>query len=113
MDQILKDMDKELAEWMKLLAKAEVDEVEVGLGKIEEKIEVLYDLLEKEVYARHDVLQKNAQTEAFLNHLKETNEHLKHETDLVQETYQLFANDLDIPHILEKRLNELTGQWTC
>lgn len=84
-----------------------------GLEELKEQIELLYDLLEKEVYARHYVLQKNEETEAYLNKLKEANEQLKSETELVQESYQLFDNDLNIPHDLEKAWVSLRDGMSC
>ncbi len=111
METLMEKMDKELKTYREFLIQTEVDEVAEGLEELKVQIELLYDLLEKEVYARHDVLQKNEKTEAYLNRLKEANEQLKSETELVQESYQLFDNDLNVPHDLEKSLSQLTRRY--
>ncbi len=111
MEALMEKMEEELNTYKDFLIQAEVDEVAEGLEEIKEQIEVLYDLLEKEVYARHDVLQKNEETGAYLNKLKEANEQLKSETELVQESYQLFDNDLDVPQNLEKSLGQLMRRY--
>ncbi|WP_313431932.1 septation ring formation regulator EzrA [Siminovitchia terrae] len=111
MESLMEKMEEELNTYKDFLIQTEVDEVADGLDEIKEQIEVLYDLLEKEVYARHYVLQKNEETGAYLNKLKEANEQLKSETELVQESYQLFDNDLDVPHNLEKSLGQLMRRY--
>ncbi len=111
MEALMEKMEEELNTYKDFLIQAEVDEVAEGLEEIKEQIEVLYDLLEKEVYARHNVLQKNEETGAYLNKLKEANEQLKSETELVQESYQLFDNDLDVPQNLEKSLGQLMRRY--
>ncbi|MFS0647256.1 septation ring formation regulator EzrA [Siminovitchia sp. 179-K 8D1 HS] len=107
MDQVMENMKKALETYGEFLANAETEEVEKGLEEIKEKIESLYDLLEKEVYARQYVMQKNEETDAFLLKLVEENAKLLSETDQVQESYQLLENDLDIPLNLEKSLSQL------
>ncbi|GIN98544.1 septation ring formation regulator EzrA [Siminovitchia terrae] len=111
MESLMEKMEEELKTYKDFLIQTEVDEVADGLEEIKEQIEVLYDLLEKEVYARHYVLQKNEETGAYLNKLKEANEQLKSETELVQESYQLFDNDLDVPQNLEKSLGQLMRRY--
>ncbi|GIN91848.1 septation ring formation regulator EzrA [Siminovitchia terrae] len=111
MESLMEKMEEELKTYKDFLIQTEVDEVADGLDEIKEQIEVLYDLLEKEVYARHYVLQKNEETGAYLNKLKEANEQLKSETELVQESYQLFDNDLDVPQNLEKSLGQLMRRY--
>ncbi|VEF47279.1 Septation ring formation regulator EzrA [Bacillus freudenreichii] len=111
MEAMMEKMDKELKAYREFLIQTEVDEVAEGLEEMKEQIELLYDLLEKEVYARHYVLQKNEQTESYLNKLLETNEELKSETELVQESYQLLDNDLNVPQELEKSLGQLMRRY--
>lgn len=111
MDSMMEKMEKELKAYKDFLIQTEVDEVAGGLEEMKEQIELLYDLLEKEVYAKHYVLQKNEETEAYLNKLREANEKLKSETELVQESYQLFDNDLNVPQDLEKNLGQLTRRY--
>lgn len=111
MESMMEKMDKELKAYKEFLIQTEVDEVVEGLEEIKEQIDLLYDLLEKEVYARHHVLQKNERTESYLNKLQETNEELKSETDLVQESYQLLDNDLNVPQDLEKSLGQLLRRY--
>ncbi|MBM7715224.1 septation ring formation regulator EzrA [Siminovitchia sp. FSL H7-0308] len=107
MDQMMESIKKEMETYKELLSNTETEEVEKGLEEAKEKIESLYDLLEKEVYARQYIMQKNEETEAFLLKLVEENAKLLSETDQVQESYQLMENHLDIPVNLEKSLSQL------
>lgn len=111
LEDVMKNMDNELDVYQEFISKAEIDDVPEGLAEMKEQIELLYDMLEKEVYARHHVLNENEQTESLLGRLREKNEQLKEETELIQESYQLFDNDLYVPHSLDKKMGGLLRRF--
>lgn len=107
----LQQIDKELGTYRAFLENAEVDEVESGLQEIKEKIDVLYDLLEKEVYAKHNVLQENEKIGFILDQLQGVNNEIKAETDLIQNSYQLLDNEIEVPRDFEENLSELMRRY--
>ena len=107
----LLQIDKELGTYRAFLENAEVDEVESGLQEIKEKIDVLYDLLEKEVYAKHNVLQENEKIGFIMDQLQGVNNEIKAETDLIQNSYQLLDNEIEVPRDFEENLSELMRRY--
>ncbi|MBS4202574.1 septation ring formation regulator EzrA [Lederbergia citrea] len=110
-DKQLKQLEKELETYKQFLKDAEVEEVESGMYETKEKIEVLYDLLEKEVYAKHYVFQESEKAGFILDQLKDVNAEIEAETNIVQTSYQLFDNELEMPKSFEKSLSQLTSRY--
>ncbi|MCA1056892.1 septation ring formation regulator EzrA [Rossellomorea aquimaris] len=90
------------------LQSLEVEEVEQGLQEIKGKVEMLYDLLEKEVHARHFVLQFKDETTEGLIKAKEENDDIQYEVNLVQQGYHLHESDLKAPQELQKKIIQLS-----
>ncbi|MCR2821864.1 septation ring formation regulator EzrA [Lederbergia panacisoli] len=110
-DREFEKLDKELETYIGFLKETETEDVENGLIEIKEKIETLYDLLEKEVYAKHYILQENENADATINHLKEVNAEIGNETKIVQHSYQLLEDDLASPIQFEKNLSQLSKRY--
>src|SRR5690606_6756236 len=110
-DEQLEQINKELEAYKDFVSKAEVEEVETGLNEIKEQIDTLYDLLEKEVYAKHHVIEENEQAEIILNQLMEVSTAILDETKIVQSSYQLLDHELEIPRKFEKSLNQLKKRY--
>jgi septation ring formation regulator len=101
-------LNETLAGFTARLQTLEVEEVEEGLQEIKSKVEMLYDLLEKEVHARHFVLQyKDATTEGLIK-AKEENDDIQYEVNLVQQGYHLHESDLKAPQELQKKIIQLS-----
>ncbi|MCM3455974.1 septation ring formation regulator EzrA [Heyndrickxia oleronia] len=112
------NMDKELEELRKsleintdLLVKTEVKEVESGIYEQKEKIDLLYELLEKEVHEKHFIIKNREETKNQLERIKESNEQIKEEVNFVQQSYQLLDGELNTPYSLEKQLTKLTKRF--
>ncbi|MCJ8009600.1 septation ring formation regulator EzrA [Lederbergia wuyishanensis] len=104
-------IDKALETYIGFLKATETEEVENGLEEIKEKIDTLYDLLEKEVYAKHHILQENEVVDTTLQQLRDINNNITHETKIVQHSYQLLNDDLEAPSKLEKNLSQLSNRY--
>lgn len=74
LDKEIARIRKELDLYKDLIAKTEIQEVEDSLNETRENIDLLYELLEKEVKAKHDIIQNNNQTFELLQKLKKTTE---------------------------------------
>ncbi len=111
-------LEKEVAQLRKTLTtfnnyleQTELAKVEEGVLEIKEKMEILYDLLEKEVHAKHYIQQHQNNIISIFDKLKETNQKIKEETAIVLESYQLVEGEQHIPDNFEKELSQLTKRY--
>lgn len=104
----VKELNETLAGFTERLQSLEVEEVEQGLQEIKSKVEMLYDVLEKEVHARHFVLQYKDETTESLIKAKEENDDIQYEVNLVQQGYHLHESDLRAPLELQKKIIQLS-----
>ena len=86
----------------------QVEEVEEGLQEIKVKVESLYDLLEKEVHAKHFVQQYRDQTTEGLIKAKEDNDEIQSEVSIVKQGYHLHDADLSTPSEIDKKIIQLS-----
>lgn len=107
----MEDIKNTLKEYHDRLEKAELSDVEKGIGELKERMETIYDLLEKEVYAKNYVFQNTATTEQLLETIKSTNENIKDETFSVQQSYQLLEEEMTIPLELEQQIEKLMKRY--
>jgi septation ring formation regulator len=107
-DKEVNELNGTLAGFTERLQSLEVEEVEEGLQEIKSKVEMLYDLLEKEVHARHFILQYKDETTEGLIKAKEENDDIQYEMNLVQQGYHLHESDLKAPQELQKKIIQLS-----
>ncbi|MBM7584972.1 septation ring formation regulator [Bacillus pakistanensis] len=107
----VKRIRDDIESYLAYIEKLETKEVEEGISNIKDSIEILYDLLEKEVHAKHYVLQNEEKTTQLLKEIREANEVIKQETNFVQQGYQLLDEELVIPIELEKKISSLFKRY--
>ncbi|XXM71777.1 septation ring formation regulator EzrA [Lysinibacillus sphaericus] len=107
-DKEVNELSETLAGFKGRLQSLEVEEVEQGLQEIKSKIEMLYDSLEKEVHARHFVLQYKDETTEGLIKAKDENDDIQYEVNVVQQGYHLHESDLKAPQDLQKKIIQLS-----
>lgn len=107
MDIEIERLEQEVAAYAGYVDKAETAEVQKGVEEIKDKIELLYDLLEKEVHARHYLSQQDEATRNMLYNNKDINSHLKAEMSVVLQSYHVSDKDLEVQVQLEKKLTQL------
>jgi septation ring formation regulator len=98
---------EELAACLDSLEKLQTDKVVDEVGGLKENVELLYDLLEKEVHAKHFVLQNEEKSSVLLEGVKAFNKEIKQETEFVQQGYHLQDEELQVPVQLEKKISNL------
>ncbi|MGM0843931.1 MAG: septation ring formation regulator EzrA [Bacillota bacterium] len=98
---------EELAACLDSLEKLQTDKAADEVNRMKENVERLYDMLEKEVLAKHFVLKNEEQSSHLLETIKTMNKELKLETEFVQQGYHLKDEDLEIPVGLDKKINML------
>lgn len=110
-DKQFEKIDQELSVYTGFLKNTETEEVENGIEEIKEKIDLLYDVLEKEVYAKHYVVSENEKTGFIIDQLKGVNDEIKEETDLIRHTYHLLDDEIEEPKNFEKSLAQLAKRF--
>lgn len=112
--QLEKELDrlqKALSVYISFIENTEVDEVEKGLEDMKESMEDLFDLLEKEVHAKHYLLKNHQETDNQIKKALEQNDTLKNETETVQKSYQLGDVDAEACQRMEKELSHLLRRF--
>ncbi|RHW40762.1 septation ring formation regulator EzrA [Neobacillus notoginsengisoli] len=104
-------LEKELAVYMSLIEDVQIEKVEEGTINIRGRIDYLMDLLEKEVHAKHFILEKKDVSSDVLERILEANGKLKSEVSHVQVTYHLSDNELAFQRKLEKKLADLVTRF--
>ncbi|RIW35729.1 septation ring formation regulator EzrA [Bacillus salacetis] len=103
----LSRLREELAACLDSLEKLQTDKAAEEVNTLKESVERLYDMLEKEVLAKHFVLQNEEKSQVLLESIKSDNKEIKQETEFVQQGYHLKDEDLQIPVQLEKKITTL------
>ncbi|WP_078545078.1 septation ring formation regulator EzrA [Litchfieldia alkalitelluris] len=112
--QVTKEIERlrtQLSYYTELLEKTEVDEVKTGLEEINEAIETLYDLLEKEVEANQFIQSELGKIEENFHILLEESRASEYETQIVQQSYRLSEEDIDAHRQILKKLTQLFKQF--
>lgn len=106
-DEELKRLEEKLSENLVLIEATKIDEAVEGIAEIKERIDILFDQLEKEVHAKHFVLKNEQIASDLLLSAYEENSHLSSELLHVQESYQLSDSDFETQRHLEKELSSV------
>ncbi|WP_050181117.1 septation ring formation regulator EzrA [Domibacillus robiginosus] len=104
-------LKEELSRGRDLLLKTEVGETELIVSDARDSIDFFYDLLEKEVMAKHQVLKDEGETGTAIAGISDQNEELLEETDLVKQSYQLSGEESDVPKRLKEEIYHLEKQY--
>ena len=107
LDQIRQQIDNGLKD----VEETRVKEAEKTVEQINEKIDALYEWLEKEVHAKQSVLKERASLKKKLDDMKKAVQALKEETQMVSESYRIDDKDLKSQLVLEKKLETLMTRF--
>ncbi|MFJ5715919.1 septation ring formation regulator EzrA [Neobacillus sp. NPDC093127] len=97
-------LEEKLAENLRLIEATEIEKAEEGIQEVKQRIDILFDLLEKEVHAKHYVVKNEKAAYELLAAAQEENKLLSDEVVHVQESYQLSESDFETQRNLEKEL---------
>lgn len=100
----IKRLEEKLVENHALIESAEIDQAEEGMKEVKDRIDVLFDLLEKEVHAKHFVFKNEQEAFELLDAAQNENRVLSSEFSAVQQSYQISDNDFETQRQLEKEL---------
>ncbi|MCD4839368.1 septation ring formation regulator EzrA [Neobacillus sedimentimangrovi] len=100
----IKHLEEKLTEILLLIEKSDIDQAEEGIMEVKQRIDILFDLLEKEVHAKHFVMKNEKMAEDLLFSAERENKKLFMEVRDIQESYQITDDDLETLKSLEKEL---------
>ncbi|RNF40823.1 septation ring formation regulator EzrA [Planococcus salinus] len=104
-------MEEELAVLKQQIAELKVEETKERTDAMKESIESFYELLEKEVEAKHFVDQFKAETERQLTYVMAESRTMFDEYAVVQRSYKIPENDAAIPKACMEKLEDLQKRF--
>lgn len=110
-DKELTKIEGELKAYLNKIEQTEVDIVKEGVADVQDRIEQIYDCLEKEVIAKHFVTKESPGLLPLIKDLQNKVIESKQETDSVQESYHLKDKDLEDLRKIEKKVDQITIKY--
>ncbi|WP_018662467.1 septation ring formation regulator EzrA [Heyndrickxia acidiproducens] len=107
-----KEMKDKLQFCRERLDAADTTDVEAGIQELKDKMDTIYDILEKEAYAKNYVLHNTQKVKQALEEISAKNDRMQQETDEIRQSYQLLQENMDVPNELEKQIEKLAKRFT-
>ncbi|MBM7692905.1 septation ring formation regulator [Peribacillus deserti] len=104
-------LESELDVYRSYLEAGETSEAKNGIADMQESVNDLYDLLEKEVMARQYIYQNHPVLNEDISILEFENEKLKTETSKVLQSYHLPENDLEFQRNMDKMVSQVSKRF--
>jgi len=104
-------ISQELAVCLKKVEESEIEDAQKKLAEWKQSIEGLYDSLEKEVLAKHEIKNRDQEILEMLQSARTANYKLNDEIAQVKQIYHLQDADLGITGNLVKRLEQLFNRF--
>lgn len=104
MEKEFTQLEENLKEYFNYIEEIEIEKAEEGIKEIKDRIDILFDLLEKEVHAKHFIVKNEKVTGELLEVVAKENESLANEVTHIQQSYQLTENDFETQRNLDKEL---------
>ncbi|MCL2114238.1 MAG: septation ring formation regulator EzrA [Streptococcaceae bacterium] len=92
-EEKMADIQEHLDDTRNLLEQFELDRVETELVSIQDKIESLYAIFDKEYGARRNVEKRSAVLKEYIEHIRSNNKNLLLEIDHITQSYILSGNE--------------------
>ncbi|MDR7000541.1 septation ring formation regulator EzrA [Neobacillus niacini] len=105
LEQEIKALEEKLSEALQLIEETDLDRAVESVKETKDRVDILFDLLEKEVHAKHFIIKNEKITYDLLLAAQEENNHLIDEVTNVQQTYHLKEYDFETQRHLEKELS--------
>lgn len=111
-EQEINTMNNQLEGFRSQLTDTEIVDIHEGIQEIQDSIDMLYDLLEREVHANHFVHTAKTKIADKINNLVEQKKITKEETELVKQSYFLAEQELEKQRQIEKQINQLEKKFS-
>jgi septation ring formation regulator len=103
----ISDLEESIKTCLYDVEEANLEQADEEMKEIRTRIDVLFDLLEKEVHAKHFVMQNEEATNELLNTIRKENDQLNNELMEIQQSYHLTEADFETQMQLENELSSL------
>jgi len=107
----LEEIEKQLGKFQSFINETEVAEIQLGIDELKEKINNLFDLLEKEALAKQFVKKNEQELNLLIQTAVDENDHIQEEIYTIQESYELSDQELDEHHLAEGKLGQLVKRY--
>ncbi len=112
--EIIKELDKiegEIESYLRKIEQTEIIEAKEGITDVQDRIDHIYDCLEKEVIAKHIVSKEVPTLEPHIIELHKKAVATKNESESVQQIYHLKDKDLEDQRKIEKKVAQTTHKY--
>ncbi|MDN5709088.1 MAG: septation ring formation regulator EzrA [Planococcus sp. (in: firmicutes)] len=107
----IEEIEQELAVLKKQLETLEVTDSKGRVDEIKDRIDAMYDLLEKEVAAKHYIDQHLMDTERHLQVVARDTQELEEESRYVQHSYKITDQEAAIPKTCLEKVEQLAKRF--
>ncbi|USK59100.1 septation ring formation regulator EzrA [Peribacillus asahii] len=104
-------LETELDSYKEQLENAEVEVVEQGMNDLRDRLNILYDLLEKEVLSKQYVQKNHEKLAETLANVEYEHEKLEEEMFIVQQSYQLTNSELEAQTKMIKQIQQIAKRY--
>lgn len=111
MENEISDLEQALSQSIRDIEVTDIDKAEESVKEIRDRVDILFDLLEKEVHAKHFVVLHEKETEDLLHQLQTENEKVNDEVIEVQQSYQIKEDTLDMQRKFDQELTTMNKRF--
>lgn len=104
-------IEQQIASFLDTLGQTEVEAVEKGIEVVKDNIDQFYELLEKEVLAKHYIQKHKDEVKDALAEIAEQCRLLNEETDYVRQIYHLAEAEMETQRKSEKQIVQLLNRY--
>lgn len=104
-------LESQLQSFKEQLENAEVEAVEQGMNELRDSLNILYDLLEKEVLSKQYVQKNQEKLKEMITNAEYENNKLQAETIMVQQSYHLTENEMEAQRKMEKQIQQISKRY--
>lgn len=111
---INKELDKiegEITTYLRKIEQTDINSATEGIDDVQDRIEHIYDCLEKEVIAKHVVSKETTMIEPLIRELQEQAIETKNESESAQQIYHLKEKDLEDQRKIEKKVAQTAYKY--
>ncbi|MBD8016541.1 septation ring formation regulator EzrA [Microbacterium sp. APC 3898] len=107
----LDEIEEELAVLEENIAQLEIAQTKIAVEKIKDRIDSFYELLEKEVEAKHYVDEFQIDTERHLEVVARDTQEMEEESRYVQHSYKISESEAAIPKACKEKMEQLAQRY--
>ncbi|NSL51309.1 septation ring formation regulator EzrA [Calidifontibacillus erzurumensis] len=110
-DKELEKIEGEIITYLRKIEQNDIAEAKEGIADIQERIEQIYDCLEKEAIAKQIVTKETPMLQPLINEIEDQAEQAKMESESVQQIYHLKDKDLEDQRKIEKKVAQTVAKY--